>query len=92
MPLVVASSPESVRKLGTASLVANIVVIFGLGLLSIPGAFLAARARRLADDDLPAAQRALRWSGLLLLANLLLYLMLAVVIGVIALSMLAAQT
>ena len=86
-------SAESVRRLGTASLVANIVVIFGLGFCSIPGAFFAARARRLAlgsASELADARRALRISALLLSANLLVYLLLAVVAGVVALSILAA--
>ena len=93
MPAVLDAA--SVRRLGTASLVANILVIFGLGLCSIPGAWFAARARRLAAgsaEELAEARRALRWSSVLLLANLLVYLLLAIVAGVVALSLLAARS
>jgi hypothetical protein len=73
--------PESVHRRARRALVVNLVVaICCFGLLSVPGAVAAGMALRAIPDDLPRADRMIRWSWAFLGANLLFYLLLAAVI------------
>jgi len=74
-----------VHQRARLALVVNLVVaIFCFGLLSIPGAVAAGMALRAVPDDLPRADRMVRWSWAFLGANLLFYLLLLAVIAVLA--------
>jgi hypothetical protein len=76
---------EAVHRRARLALVVNLVVaIFCFGLLSIPGAVTAGLALRAVPDDLPRADRMVRWSWAFLGANLLFYLLLLAVIAVLA--------
>ena len=76
---------ETVHRRARLALVVNLVVaIFCFGLLSIPGAVAAGLALRAVPDDLPRADRMVRWSWAFLGANLLFYLLLLAVIGILA--------
>src|SRR3954471_6467447 len=77
---------EALHRRARLSLVINLVVaICCFGLVSIPGAIAAAMALRAIPDDLPRADRLVRWSWAFLGTNLLFYLLLAAVVGTIAL-------
>jgi len=80
-------SPDLLRRQAKVAMVVNLIVLFcAFGLCSAPGAYLAVRARDLAHQDPVRAQRRLMWSWLLLASNLLLYVLLALVIGIVVLS------
>ena len=76
---------DAVHRRAKLALVVNLVVaICCFGLLSIPGAVAAGMALRAVPDDLPRADRMIRWSWAFLGANLLFYLLLAAVILTLA--------
>jgi hypothetical protein len=72
------------RRAKRALVVNCVVAICCFGLLSIPGAAAAGMALRAIPDDLPRADRMIRWSWAFLGANLLFYLLLAAVILTLA--------
>ena len=77
---------EALHRRARRALVINLVVATcAFGLVSIPGAIAAAMALRAIPDDLPRADRLVRWSWAFLGTNLLFYLLLAAVVGTIAL-------
>jgi hypothetical protein len=74
------------------ALVVNLVVaICCFGLVSVPGAIAAGMALRAIPDDLPRADRLVKWSWAFLGTNLLFYLLLLIVIAVIGLIVFLAS-
>jgi hypothetical protein len=83
---------EQLYRRARLALVVNLVVaICCFGLLSVPGAISAGLALRAIPDDLPRADRLVRWSWAFLGTNLLFYLLLLVVIATIALIVFLAS-
>src|SRR3954462_8237679 len=85
---------EAVHRRARLALVVNLVVaICCFGLLSIPGAVAAGLALRAIPDDLPRADRMIRWSWAFLGTNLLFYLLLfAVVLTMAVIVFLAGRS
>lgn len=73
------------RRARRALLVNLVVAVFCFGLLSIPGAIAAGMALRAIPEDLPRADRLVRWSWAFLGTNLLFYLLLLAVVATMAL-------
>ena len=83
---------EALQRRARLALVVNLVVAVCLfGLLSIPGAIAAGLALRAIPDDLPRADRLVRWSWAFLGTNLLFYLLLFAVVATIALIVFLAS-
>ena len=72
------------RRARTAMVVNIVVAVCFFGLLSIPGAISAGMARQAAPHDPDRAARLSRWSWAFLATNLMFYLLLLAVIGVLA--------
>jgi hypothetical protein len=87
-----AEAAETLHRRARLALVVNLVVaICCFGLLSIPGAIAAGMALRAIPDDLPRADRLVRWSWAFLGTNLLFYLLLFAVVATIALIVFLAS-
>ncbi|HST86106.1 MAG TPA: hypothetical protein VLL08_30485 [Kineosporiaceae bacterium] len=83
---------EALHRRARLALVVNLVVaVCCFGLLSIPGAIAAGMALRAIPDDLPRADRLVRWSWAFLGTNLLFYLLLFAVVATIALIVFLAS-
>ena len=91
-PTTAVPDAEVLHRRARLALVINLVVaVFCFGLLSIPGAVAAGMALRAVPNDLPRAERLVRWSWAFLGTNLLFYLLLLVVIATIALIVFLAS-
>lgn len=83
---------EVLHRRARLALVINLVVaVCCFGLVSIPGAIAAGMALRAIPEDLPRADRLVRWSWAFLGTNLLFYLLLLVVVAIIALIVFLAS-
>jgi hypothetical protein len=91
-PTAAAPDAEALHRRARLALVINLVVaICCFGLVSIPGAIAAGMALRAIPDDLPRADRLVKWSWAFLGTNLLFYLLLLIVIAIIGLIVFLAS-
>jgi hypothetical protein len=79
------------RRARLALVVNLLVAVCCFGLLSIPGAVTAGMALRSIPEDLPRADKLIRWSWAFLGTNLLFYLLLLAVIATIGLIVFLAD-